>query len=446
MTLPNKPANSSLTTPDEIHPFSNPQTHTEGCNKTLLNEAVKPSSLFSKKGLADRLFAKWFDRLVYPQIWEDPEVDIQALNLKENSRVFTISSGGCNVLNYLTVKPKSITVVDLNEHHLALLELKLIASQNLTQSEFFDFFANANLPHNIEIFEKKLTSKLSTKTQQYWNQKTGVLRKKRIELFANNFYHHGLLGKFIGLIHWVSRRLGYDISQIMQAKTLEEQRTQFEQHVAPVFDTKLLRFLSRRTSVLYSLGIPPSQYDEMQVNSEQKGVQMHELLKDRARRLACDFPLEENYFAWQAFARRYDLESQKALPRYLKAENFETIRQESSKVSWHHTSLTQQLQAMPANSLDAYLFLDAQDWMDAEQLNALWSQVTRTATTDARVVFRTAGEISPLEEKLAPNLLEQWQTDADYNTQLTRQDRSAIYGAVFMYQKITGEKPQGLES
>lgn len=436
MTPPNKSSDTPMSSADELNQY----TATQGCNKTLINEAVKPSSFFSKKGLADRLFAKWFNRLVYPQIWEDPEVDIQALDLKENSRVFTISSGGCNVLNYLTVKPKSITVVDLNEHHLALLELKLIASQNLTQSEFFDFFANANLKSNITLFNHQLASKLSPKTQQYWNQRTGILRKRRIELFANHFYHQGLLGKFIGLIHWVSRRLGYDISQVMQAKTFEEQTTLFEKHVAPVFETRLLRFLSRRTSVLYSLGIPPSQYNEMQVNSEQKGMPMHELLKDRARRLACDFPLEENYFAWQAFARQYDLEKQKALPRYLKAEYFETIAQESFRVSWHHKSLTNQLQVMPANSLDAYLFLDAQDWMDEEQLNALWSQVSRTAAPGARVVFRTAGEISPLEEKLAPNLLEQWQTDSDYNQLLTRQDRSAIYGAVFMYQKITEQK------
>jgi S-adenosylmethionine-diacylglycerol 3-amino-3-carboxypropyl transferase len=30
----------------------------------------------------------------------------------------------------------------------------------------------------------------------------------------------------------------------------------------------------------------------------------------------------------------------------------------------HHTTLTAFLQHQPNNSLDAYLFLDAQDWMD----------------------------------------------------------------------------------
>ena len=43
-------------------------------------------------------------------------------------------------------------------------------------------------------------------------------------------------------------------------------------------------------------------------------------------------------------------------------------------------------------ALDRYVLLDAQDWMTDEQLNELWSEITRTARPDARVIFRTAGE------------------------------------------------------
>ena len=47
-------------------------------------------------------------RLVYPQIWEDPEVDLAALSLAPDDRVVTIASGGCNVLTYLTAaRPRS---------------------------------------------------------------------------------------------------------------------------------------------------------------------------------------------------------------------------------------------------------------------------------------------------------------------------------------------------
>ena len=44
----------------------------------------------------DRIFAFWSRRLVYTQIWEDPEADLAALQLPLGSTIVTISSGGCN--------------------------------------------------------------------------------------------------------------------------------------------------------------------------------------------------------------------------------------------------------------------------------------------------------------------------------------------------------------
>ena len=77
--------------------------------------------------------------------------------------------------------------------------------------------------------------------------------------------------------------------------------------------------------------------------------------------------------------------------------------------------------------------MDAQDWMDAQQLTELWQEVNRTAMPNARVVFRTAGTISPLEEKLPTELLQNWHTDPLQNQLWTREDRSGIYGGVFAY-------------
>ena len=54
------------------------------------------------------MFTFWFNSFVYNQIWEDPRVDLKALALTPESRMLTISSGGCNVLNYLIHKPEHI--------------------------------------------------------------------------------------------------------------------------------------------------------------------------------------------------------------------------------------------------------------------------------------------------------------------------------------------------
>jgi S-adenosylmethionine-diacylglycerol 3-amino-3-carboxypropyl transferase len=184
---------------------------------------------------------------------------------------------------------------------------------------------------------------------------------------------------------------------------------------------------------MYSLGIPPAQFDEMDKESKQAQHGMHDLLKERARRLACDFPLEDNYFAWQAFNREYDIKHRQAVPRYLKQAYFEDLKQNIDRIQVHHQSMTERLKAMPANSLNAYLFLDAQDWMNETQLAELWEEVNRTAMPGAKVVFRTAGETSPLEDKLPGVLLVHWKTNSQANRDWTRQDRSAIYGGVHVY-------------
>ena len=92
--------------------MTNPITHPEASisrSKELLKNAVYANK--KKISIHDRLFAFWFERLVYPQIWEDPVVDLKALNLKPTDHLITIASGSCNALSYLTASPKKITAV-----------------------------------------------------------------------------------------------------------------------------------------------------------------------------------------------------------------------------------------------------------------------------------------------------------------------------------------------
>lgn len=94
-------------------------------NTQLIADAVRNSRSSDEATVWDSLFAFWFRRLVYTQIWEDPEADMAALQLKPGSSIVTISSGGCNALSYLAAKPAHVYAVDLNEAHLSLLKLKL---------------------------------------------------------------------------------------------------------------------------------------------------------------------------------------------------------------------------------------------------------------------------------------------------------------------------------
>ncbi|MCK5748642.1 MAG: DUF3419 family protein, partial [Oricola sp.] len=96
-----------------------------------LGAAVHQNFALSKTGLLERVFSRAFNGLVYPQIWEDPDVDMAALDLAPDEDLFCIASGGCNAMSYLTARPASVTAVDLSPAHVALLRLKAAAAQHL---------------------------------------------------------------------------------------------------------------------------------------------------------------------------------------------------------------------------------------------------------------------------------------------------------------------------
>ncbi len=381
-----------------------------------------------KQRLLDRAFALAFKGLVYAQIWEDPVVDMEALAIEPGNRIATIASGGCNVFSYLTADPAEIVAVDLNTAHVALNNLKRVAIQRLPDhASLRRFFADADSSGNIADYRAFVRPHLDEVTRRYWEGRD-LAGRRRINGFAHGLYKRGLLGSFIGLAHLVARMHRVYPRQVLEAKTIAEQRAIFETKFAPFFDRKFIRWVTDQRSSLFGLGIPPAQYDALA-----DGKPMADVLRGRLEKLTCDFPLEDNYFAWQAFGRGYGKHAAASLPPYLQAVHYAAVKTRAERVTMLHANMTDMLAAADAASFDRYIFLDAQDWMSDAQLTALWSEVTRTARPGARVLFRTAAEPTLLPGRLPDDLLRRWDYRAAESIDYTRRDRSAIYGGVHLY-------------
>ncbi|MEQ6334860.1 DUF3419 family protein [Sphingobium sp. MK2] len=392
-----------------------------------VTRAVHRHRHLSKQGLLERAFTFAFRGLVYAQIWEDPAVDMEALAITPDSHVVTIASGGCNVLSYLTADPAKITAVDLNTAHIALNELKLMAARTLPDhAAFHRFFAQADSKENIAAYRDIVAPHLDEATRRYWEGRD-LIGRRRIGGFARGIYKHGLLGRFIGAAHLLARVHGVDLRRMLAATSRAEQREIFEREVAPIFDRAFVRWLTSQPASLFGLGIPPAQFEALAGNAR-----MDVVLKARLEKLACDFDLKDNYFAVQAFGRGY-AGGEGPLPPYLQAANHDAVRSRADRVDVRHANFTDFLREQPDASADRYILLDAQDWMDDEQLNALWAQITRTARPGARVLFRTAGEPSILPGRVVDAVLNRWDYRAEASLDYTARDRSAIYGGVHLY-------------
>ena len=230
-----------------------------------LSTAVRRNRVLSREGVLERLFERMFRGLVYAQIWEDPEIDLEALALRPDSHVVAIASGGCNVLSYLTAGPARITALDLSLAHVALNRLKLVAAQHLPDwKAFHRFFGAADDKANIEIFDRQIAPHLDAESLAYWNGRSvNQFGRRRISIFARNAYKHGALGRFIGLAHVVARAHGVRPRDLLASRTLAEQRHFFETMLSPLFDKPAVRWASSSRLSLYGLGIPPAQYEAL---------------------------------------------------------------------------------------------------------------------------------------------------------------------------------------
>jgi S-adenosylmethionine-diacylglycerol 3-amino-3-carboxypropyl transferase len=335
-------------------------------------------------------------------------------------------------MSYLSSDPAKITAIDLNGAHIALNRLKLCAAKHLPDYEsFFRFFGHADAPENVAAYNQYIRPYLDASSRAYWEGRT-PLGRRRIETFGKNFYRYGLLGNFIGATHFLGRLYGCDPKVLLKAKSLEEQKALFESDIAPIFEKRFVRWLVSRPASLYGLGIPPSQYHAL---AQDGGGEMIVVLKERLRRLACDFDLSTNYFAWQAFARGYEKRTDPATPPYLERAHFDTLRSRADRVEVLHVSMTDYLQARETGSLDAYVLLDAQDWMTNADLTGLWREITRTARPGARVIFRTAADERLLPGRVPAEYLSQWAYDSTRSRAFAAQDRSSIYGGFHLYVK-----------
>lgn len=403
------------------------QTDRSDVQDVIARAVVRENAQTSER-LLDKAFAYAFKGLVYAQIWEDPVIDMAALDIRPDSRIVTIASGGCNALSYLTADPASIVALDLNTAHVALNKLKIAAVRHLPDHDHLRrFFVEADSTVNVQAYRATLAPQLDETTRRYWEGRD-LIGRRRINGFSKGIYKRGLLGNFIGLAHFVAKLYRIDLREILEADSLEGQREVFEQRFAPIFERRFIRWLTDQPASLFGLGIPPAQYEALAGNEK-----MAVVLRRRLEKLACDFSVNDNYFAWQAFGRGYGRTPDAPVPPYLEARNYAAIRNRIDRIEVRHCNLTDYVAAQDDASLDRFILLDAQDWMSDEQLTRLWREMTRTARPGARVLFRTAAEPTLLPGRVPKRILDRWDYSPEQARELIRADRSSIYGGLHLY-------------
>ena len=215
---------------------------------------------------------------------------------------------------------------------------------------FYRFCGKADDHSNIDAYWRHLSPRLDAGSRDYWESRGAFgLGARRISMFEDNLYRHGLLGRFIGLGHAVARLYGCRPAR-HPARSLPRRTTPVLHQFHRAFVRQAFHPLGRRQSDgAVRLGIPPAQYQALAT----AGDSMAAVLRHRVERLTCDFSIDDNYFAWQAFGRAYGEAG--PCPPYLARQNHDAVRAHADRVTVLNRSFTEHLQGCPDASVDRYV-------------------------------------------------------------------------------------------
>ena len=362
--------------------------------------------------------SKVFNSVLYSQCWEDPELDRKAFNITENDIIFSITSGGCNLLTFLIDNPKSVIALDLNPHQNYLLELKITAFNYLSYEQTLEFFGIKNSSKRTDYFEF-LKHDISPEAKIYWEKNTKLIEKGIIHCGRYENYMK-LLKTCLNIL--IGKR---NIISIFFTEDVIERKILFEkkwENLKWKLFTKIL--LSRRTmSFLFDKGFFKYLKEDLSFGNH---------FAEKVKKAFLSLPLNENYFLHYILFGNYD---ENYLPAYLRKVNYEIIKSRLDRIKIITDSCENYFNILPDNSISRFNFTNIFEWISDEAFENLLKETIRVAKNYAVITYRNLLVPREHPESLSQNIFSNKQV-AD---ELHQKDLSFIYNN-YVVEKIIKEE------
>lgn len=319
-----------------------------------------------------------FSMVRYAQCWEDPEVLLEAMDIKEGNTCLSIASAGDNTLAMLIKKPARVIALDLSVAQLSCLELRIAAFQELFYDEVLmllgctesiQLIKSEHGSERIALY-RKCRVKLGSQTQAFWDQNQAGI--------AMGISHFGKFERYFELFRTIVLPMVHnelDVKELLAGGNIEARKTFFNQRWNSWQWRTLFRIFFSR-SVMGRLGRDQRFFDYVKESTSAF------LLNSTEYALTELDPADNPYLHW-ILTGCYD----KVLPLYLKPEYFEAIKKNARCVELRHQSLEECLDSLPANSVNAFNLSDIFEYMYYENYQKLIAKTIQVGANDAHLVY-----------------------------------------------------------
>jgi len=310
-----------------------------------------------------------FDIIRYASCWEDADILIKALNVKEEGVYLSIASAGDNSLSLLSKSPSLVLAIDINPMQLACVEIRKAAFKNLSYEEVLEFLGVNEAVDRSNLYQR-LRGDLSLETKSFWDQHPGFIKKGIIHIGKFENYFRLFREHILPLIHNHK-----EVERLLSVHDYNE-RAAFYNQKWNTLRWKLLFKIFFSRKMMGKLGRDPEffKYVETDVASR---------IFKRAEYALTVLPTDTNPYLEYILTGNF----RNSLPFYLRRQNYDVIRNNLDKLVVFKGNLQEAFQRNSKTKFDGFNLSDIFEYMNYNQYEEEIRHILDYAKPGARLVY-----------------------------------------------------------
>lgn len=325
-------------------------------------------------------------RIRYAQCWEDADILLAAVRLAPGSRCLSVASAGDNTLALLTQSPREVVALDMNPAQLSCLALRVAAYKTLTHAELLGFIGARPCMYRPALYQR-CRKALSKPGQIFWDARP-------LDIACGL----GAIGRFENYFSLFRRRVLPWVhgSRTIAALCSPKSQTDRQHFYSTTWNSWRWRVLFRlffSRTLMGRVGRDPEFFRYVE------GDVANRLMSRTRHALTTLDPATNPYLHWILFGNYGE-----ALPLALRAEHFNTIRDNLDRLSWRSSSVEDYLDDHPHKRFDAFNLSDIFEYMSQVDYAAALARLVKSSAPHARLVYWNMLAERTRPQHLAPQL------------------------------------------
>lgn len=309
-----------------------------------------------------------FSGVRYANCWEDTDILCDALQPREGARILSIASAGDNAFALLA-EGAEVVAADLSPAQLACVELRRAAFATLEYEELLIFLGVRKGDERQKTFER-LSSKLSPEVKAYWVANSQAIDRGVVHAGKFENYFHLFSRRVIPWVH--SRRR---IEELVKPKDLKE-RFAFYEKTWNSWRWRMMFQMFFSRFVMGRLGRDPEFFRYVEGSVADR-------ILERAKYALTELPTHDNHYLDYILFGHY----REALPRYLRPEKFENIRQNLDKLTTFHGTIEQAAEAHGQAGFDGFNLSDIFEYLNPTQCEEVFRSLLKHSRKGTRFAY-----------------------------------------------------------